>query len=366
MITQMYNELVDKDRPALIAQELIAFFQDDFFFRLAFEKEKRVNYLISQVKGKPMPRLLLSNYYNFHPLSVESFSAEIDVLDKEFFIVHDEADEERKAAYLFGAIVIVCNSDAGPRSDGYIKLYNRCTNTIFVMWDQDNHHWLSASTLLAAHSDLYVPTHRENHYALSRYNSAITELVPALSFQWTRKFLKQNTEKILSYPRSDEPLGMHSMYSRFVYRNRVITTLNHKFSSVGYTAPPFHSRTDEDRLREWCGHKSHWIVPVLNDIPTRLFDALITGGIPIVPESLRFLTPISDIGREHILFYGPLDIVDPEAIVAKASAMFDQGGKEKILERHCYALDHLHGDVAIERILSYVVEKFEISKKTVF
>lgn len=359
-ITQLYNSLSDKDRPALIVQETVAFFQDELFFRLAFEKEKRLKCLIQSLKGISSPRVLLCHH--FRNLRVDFPALETGILEENFFSVRDGCDEEAKAARLEGAIVIVNNTEAGLNADGYLRLYNRCSNTAFVVWDWDNHHWMSVSTLLATHGDLYVPTHRDNLFALSRYNVAITEPVPALSVQWSRDFLRRNAEFIQSRLRSDAPLGLHVMYGAFVYRNRVLTTLSQKIPSIGFSSQQFHARSDLDRLEEWCGYKSHWIVPVLNDIPTRIFDALITGGIPIVPESLRFLEPIRSIGREHILFYGPSDIVAPEAIVAKAKTMFEQGGRESVLARHRYALEHLHGDQSIRQILEYVTEMFEISR----
>ncbi|MFA6310328.1 MAG: hypothetical protein WC681_02545 [Sterolibacterium sp.] len=357
-ITHLYNSLPNKDKPALIVQETVTYFQDEVFFRLAFEKEKRVSRLIEHFRGKPVQRVLFCDH--FRNLAVDSPSMQVGVLDEDFFSLQDAADEDRKAAYLSGALVIVNNTEAGHRLDGYVRLFNRCVNTIFVMWDWDNHHWMSASAVLAVHSDLYVPTHRENLYALSRFNSVITEPVAALSVQWSRKFLAQHHDLMQTRSRSSEPLGLHVMYPGFVYRNRVISTLNQKVPSIGFSTQQFHSRTAADRLEEWCGHKSHWIVPVLNDVPTRMFDALISGGIPIVPEALRFFEPIREIDRRHILFYGPADIVAPDAIATKASAMFDQGGREKIMERHRYALANLHGDKSIERILAYAMEKFEI------
>lgn len=358
-ITFLYNSLANKEKPALIVQETVAFFQNETFFSLAFEKEKRGKHLIEYFKKNALQRVLFSHH--FRNLSVKSLGVEIEILEEDFFSGQDQLNEEEVAEHLSGAIVIVNNTEAGLGLDRYIRLYNRCTNTIFVAWDWDNHHWMPVSTMLASHSDLYVPTHRENLYALSRYNFAITEAVPALSVQWSRDYLSRNSELIQARIRSDEPLGLHVMYTPFVYRNRVISTINQKIASIGFSSQQFHSRNDQDRLDEWCGHKSHWIVPVLNDIPTRIFDALISGGIPIVPESLRFFAPVSLIDREHILFYGPSDIVAPDAIVAKANAMFDQGGKKKIMERYRYALDHLHGSNSMETILSYVAEKFQVS-----
>ena len=112
----------------------------------------------------------------------------------------------------------------------------------------------------------------------------------------------------------------------------------------------------EDRLVEWYSHKTHWIAPVLNDVPIRIFDALATGGIPIVPNSLRFLPPVSSIPREFIAFYSATDIVHPHACVAWANGLFDRGGRDGVVDRHRLALRNYHGDTSIRQMLGYAAE----------
>lgn len=242
----------------------------------------------------------------------------------------------------------------------YAEVYSTCNKTIFVAWDFDNHHWLELSTFLAAHSDLYLPAHHENLYLLSRYNWLTAGPVYASTIQWSRKFLTDHLAEMLTAERSDAPLGKHIHYPAFRFRAQVISTLNQYYPSIGFSDSTFHDRTTEDRLNEWYSHKSHWIVPVLNDVPIRIFDALVTGGIPIVPESLCFLPPVNEISRDHILFYGPQDIIDPRKIVAKATKLFDAGGVDKMVERHVYALNHHHSSTKILQILKYVNEAFAL------
>jgi hypothetical protein len=151
---------------------------------------------------------------------------------------------------------------------------------------------------------------------------------------------------------------MHIPYAPFAFRNRVVTTLAQHFPSVGFSDRSFHVRTPAERLAEWTAHKAHWIVPVLNDVPIRIFDALISGGIPIVPDSLRHLAPVRDIDPRHIVFYGPHDVIAPQAVVAQANVLFDQGGADQLVARHRFALDHHHGDQKIDQLLDAVRRQF--------
>ena len=69
---------------------------------------------------------------------------------------------------------------------------------------------------------------------------------------------------------------------------------------------------------------------------------------------MRLLPPIRQIGREHILFCGPEDIMNPKPLVARANALFDEGGADMIAQRHRYALDHHHGDQRMREIMGCV------------
>jgi hypothetical protein len=345
--------------PVRTAKDSIEFFQDDVFFQLAFEKEIRVKKLVASFNGRKKFRIIFS--YIYRNLAIDLPGVDVEYLPEGYFNIKSPVEEEQKAAHLAGTIVMVNSGDAGLYGEAYAKLYSRCNDAIFVLWDQDNHHWLDVSIFVATHSDAYVPLHFDNLYALSRYNQVIMGPVAAGTIQWTSMFLREHLDTMVMQPRSNETLGKHVRYERFPYRNKVVITLNKNVPSIDFTSSQFHNRSAEDRLAEWSGYKSHWIVPVLNDIPQRLFDAMMTGGIPIVPESMRFLAPISEIRRDCILFYGAADIFEPTAIISRANAIFDEGGEQGIVERCLYALEMHHADSRIKQILAFVAEKFELS-----
>jgi hypothetical protein len=236
----------------------------------------------------------------------------------------------------------------------------RCEKTLFVAWDWDNHHWLENSAFVAAHSDMYCPAHHENLYLLSRYNWLISGPVYCASIQWARSFLCERLPEMIAVVRSNDPLGKHVPYGMFSFRNLVLSTLNGHYPSIGFSDQSFHGRGPVDRLQEWCRHKLHWIAPVLNDVAIRIFDALITGGIPIVPASMKMLPLIREIPEEHILFFEPTDIVSPKALVERGLARFDAGGADKLVERHRYALDHHHGDTRMATMFGFLAREFTL------
>jgi hypothetical protein len=338
------SSLVQSERGA---QELL---QDNALFHLAYAKQTRLNDLRSEFGGQHLRTVWISN--NVELLADAPWEGEVRALEKNFFQDQDPTSIQKKCADLKRSLVIINNNDThkdGSTEDlaGWIQ---RCPDTIFVAWDWDNHHWLSLSYPLAALSDVYCPAHYENQYALSRFNAA-AQVVPCGIVQWTSEFLGTRFDALASAVRSDGPLGKHIYYPGFKFRNQVITTLGPKYPDVCFTTHQFHQLTPEEKFLEWAGFKLHLIVPVLNDVPIRMFDAWATGGIPLVPESLRFSPVFSDVDQRDILFYSAADIITPEPLLERGLALFDSGGKDGIRRRHDYGLSRHHGEERIRRML---------------
>lgn len=360
-ISDHFNNFADKSLPAQQAAEYVAYSQNEFYFHLAALKNRRREQVAAHFSQTKVKKIFISA--NISAFGFELPGLNIEFLDKGYF--HEDSPQllEQKMAYVEDSIVIVNNNDVGHNGNMqyYAKFFSQCDKTIFISWDWDNHHWLELSTFLAAHSDIYAPAHHENLYLLSRFNWLTAGPVYCGTVQWSRKYIADRLPDMLNANRSDAPLGKHIPYGPFSFRNQVIATLNKHYPTIGFSDHSFHTRTAEDRFTEWCSHKSHWIVPVLNDVPIRIFDALVTGGIAIVPESLRLLPPINKISRDHILFYTPHDIIDPKSIIEKANKQFDKSGADGIRERHEFALEKHHGDNRIRQMLDYVKEIFELS-----
>ena len=249
------------------------------------------------------------------PAGFELPGVETVSLEKNWFERAMKGELQEMAAAVAGAIVLINNNDlaVGESAPGYVRLFGQSPDTIFLGWDYDNHHWMESSLALAAHTDLYFPAHNENMYLLSKVNALTSGPIPCACVQWTPKFLADNLVEMLRRERSDEPLGMHFFYQQFAFRNQTVVTLNQKYKQIGFAERSFQAKSPADRLAEWMDHKTHWIIPVLNDVPIRIFDALASGGIPIIPESLRFLAPIAGLPRDSVVFYGPDDIFPPPA-----------------------------------------------------
>jgi hypothetical protein len=335
--------------------------QAEVFFHLAREKNARVESLRQRFAGRKITKLFVGN--NLVPAGLRLPGVETIDLEKNWFERAMKGELQDMAAAVAGAIVLINNNDlaVGESAPGYVRLFGQSPDTIFLGWDYDNHHWMESSLALAAHTDLYFPAHNENMYLLSKINALTSGPIPCACVQWTPRFLADHLGEMLRRERSDEPLGMHFFYQQFAFRNQTVVTLNQKYKQIGFAERSFQAKSPFDRLAEWMDHKTHWIIPVLNDVPIRIFDALASGGIPIVPESLRFLAPIASIPRDSIVFYGPDDIFHPQAVVARALKLFDDGGQTGIAARHLYTLTHHHGADRLARMILMAQERLEFA-----
>ena len=350
----------DLNLPNRQVSEYMKFGQSDLFFHMAVAKDSRISTLKSHFSRHNLHKVFLSANLGGFGCSIDGI--DIEVLEKNYFLEDDIVRRKTKMDTLEGCVVIINNNDVGtPESRvAYAEFFETCTTTCFIGWDWDNHHWLEVSTFLAAHSDIYAPSHHENLYLLRRFNWLTCGPVYCTTIQWPRNFLAEHLHAMIEEQRSNDPLGMHIPYTQFSFRIQVISTLNLHFPSIGFSSHSFHARTPEDRLKEWYSHKTHWIMPVLNDVPIRIFDALVTGGIPIVPNSLRFLPPVNNIPRDHIAFYSPTDIVNPKALIDRSNNLFDESGHDGIKARHLFALQHHHGSNSVHQMLNYAAEALEL------
>lgn len=260
------------------------------------------------------------------------------------------------------SIVILSNNNVMVDNslNKFITMYLKSPSSIFAIWDFDNHHWFSLSGMLAAVSDLYVPAHADNLEPLSRYNNIMAGPVTAGVIQWSKEFLKENFDIITKTNRSNDPLGTHIEYPQFPLRMKNLKILNKTLPNVKLVDGSYHNREMLDRFTEWCSHKSHWIVPVLNDAPIRMFDALITGGIPIVPRSLKYHRDVIDLW-DHIVFYDYEDVQSPWEVTNKANQLFDSRGEQGVLDRHRLICYNHHVDNRVETILKAIEHEYGIS-----
>jgi hypothetical protein len=331
--------------------------EQDLLFSIACEKDKifrEKKKVINQLKTK-----VIANNTNFGKLSRVNRFGSLDILSikdvQEFF------DSPDFIASLEDCLVLMTSNvfaEIGIEKLGL--LYSRLPRTIFAVHDYDNHHWFNNNIQAAIFSDVYIPSHQGDNLIASKINPNIFGGIPCGTNQWSKEFIQAHSESLLKPSRSSEPLGKYYLYQKFSHRNKAIATLNQAYPTVGIVDKDFHTLSEDQKWQEWVDHKLHWIIPVLNDLPIRFFDSLVTGGLPLVPSGLSPYIEALGIPKKFYITYGPLDLIEHKHFTDLANFQFDQLGPAGIIERHKYALENFHVDVIVEKIISKIHELYDI------
>ena len=319
---------------------------DDLIINMVLDKEYRYRYLQKNFKDNFTGKVYMSQHASYENVSLP------------FKIEHFDPTNSNIEDY---SIVILQNNTINYQesTDFFWSLRKKAPNSIFVCWDYDNHHWVALSVMVAILVDIYIPAHSENVNAITKFNMNSFGPIPCGTLQWSKDFAKKNLKKITNTNRSNEPLGHHFEYKHFTYRNGMIRKVNEVYKEVALVKPVYHDKTPTQRLDEWTNHKVHWVMPVFNDLPLRLFDAVFTGGIPLIPKTLQGNKYIADF-EEHCMFYGIADVIDPKPITERAIAKFDAEGEAGILKRHKMMLKNHHIDTRFTEIFSHIEKEFDI------
>lgn len=240
----------------------------------------------------------------------------------------------------------------------FINFIRNFERALIVIHDYDNHHWYQLSILSAIIADIYIPAHISNNAVQARINPNIDITIPCGSIQWSPELLFNNLQQIFNLKRIKQPLGMHNYYEKFKYRNSIATTLGQKLNSVNLNVENFHTRSPIDRLSEWTNHTCHWIIPVNNDLPIRFFDALITGGIPIIPSGLIQYMNFLGIPKDFYVTYEAADIINPKNVIDNANYIFEKGKTQGVIKRFNYCFEKFHYNSILNTIICHANDKY--------
>jgi hypothetical protein len=241
------------------------------------------------------------------------------------------------------------------------KMRKISKDTIFMTYLYDNHHLISHSLLVAGLSDIVVIAHPDFKNLIEAYVPIVIGPVPAPIQSWNLQELEQFQELIEKTTRSVNVGGMYYRYDNFLLRNEFIELIqkNNPGFKVGFTEDNeitnYHQQTPLEKMKEWTNFKTSLIVPVSDDIPIRLFDALITGSIPIVPKKLKnkieSLNEYENIKTE-IYWYDESDISNFNQVVCSAIKHFEEGGINEIRLRSNWALKFQSKEIVLSKIIS--------------
>lgn len=219
----------------------------------------------------------------------------------EFTVLPDIAEVLRSGA-IFDFVILCCHV-LGEEAVLF-DLRERGVAGLYGAWFFDNHHHHQLNLRTAMLADVVFVSHWHERQYLNIPIALAGPHIPAYSRQWSPGTIARHYPVGLPAERWNGLFGGYGRYAWAVDRNRFIEDVA--------AACPEHSlnlgKLDDyfqisaaERLRAWVEHKVHLIVPVNRDVSTRVFDALMTGQIPLVPDDVPDLDRVIDLETQAIL-----------------------------------------------------------------
>lgn len=253
--------------------------------------------------------------------------------------------------------VLITTAHGADVAGGLLDLRNTLApHTLLAVWFWDNHLAQVNNLRGAQAADVSFASHMYCAADLLTPATPFGGWVPACSAQWTTAEL---TAGYAAAPatRSNQLLMNYVDYA-FSPRSAVLNLLaQHMPEADVLRLPPedrsrYFGQDSAARLRSWLQHKTTLILPVDQDLSTRLFDALAAGLVPIVPHSVvdldRLIPPAlqAELGMVRV---AALDLASIRAAHARAVALFDTLGPAGALRRHQFVLN---GHLTQHRVLN--------------
>lgn len=242
-------------------------------------------------------------------------------------------------------ICILCCHNEGDEAN-LLELRNKEVAKLYFVWFWDNHHHHINNLRTAALADVVFVSHWHKRHYLNQLGALAGVHIPACSRQWSPAAAAHYAPNGLNTERKDGLFGGFGRYQFTPERNAFIEKCQEQFPDNAITLGDVEAyfRTPAiDRFQSWIERKAHLLVTVNTDLSTRLFEALMTGQIPLIPDDVtdldRVITPELQAALP-ILRYKPYSIVSAHAAWREALARFDADGVKGIRRRHAFARDH--------------------------
>lgn len=222
--------------------------------------------------------------------------------------------------------------------------------TLIASWLWDNHvaHIANLQTALA--SDIVFASHAYEAAYLHTPASLVGPHIPLCCAQWTQKQAAEFFAESRSRERRHKLLVNYLVQApASQLRRRVLEEYRNGLEEADVFLMTKEERaryfdlSRRERFLDWASYKATVIVPMGRDLSTRVFDALLTGEIIVVPDIIDdfdAVIPSGDHERLGIVRTPSLELTDVREAARRALELFDAMGESGIRARHEYALEH--------------------------
>jgi hypothetical protein len=267
-------------------------------------------------------------------------------------------------------IALVCTNIKQEHKAQYI-IRRQNLAALIVVWSWDCHHHHEENLRFSSLADVIIPAHSSCNSRLKTPHSVLGRPFPLATAQWSRCLASKLLARDDVVLRSDALSGGYVLWA-LGHRNEILRALKTGIpgNALRLMEPndrdPYFKLSAEERFQDWAKFKVSIAVPISDDLPLRVFDALIAGQIPIVPTSCKDLDSAIPTDVQSKLPVIRVEDLSPQTVEAGwriALKSFDEMGMQGIIKRHEYARDHHHISCRIADISEYIkgLEREQIS-----
>jgi hypothetical protein len=117
----------------------------------------------------------------------------------------------------------------------------------------------------------------------------------------------------------------------------------------------YHRLSAAERFNDWSGSTLHLTVPVSNDVPNRFFDALVTGGMPVVPQWTVSALQALGIPDSWYETYGSIEVMSPKQAVNKWLKKYESYSYSDHCDRITAATTNYHLDNTLYKLIDHAL-----------
>ena len=253
--------------------------------------------------------------------------------------------------------ILILTGHGSDMSTRIMEYKLRNPRMLVAVWLWDNHlaHINNLRTVMA--SDIYFPSHHYDSAYLQNFASPSGMHVPLCCAQWTESEARGLLSELKGLERSDRLLLNYVDY-KFSWRSELLAKLRAELPQAQALLMPatdrgrYFQKSSKERLAEWLSHKCTLILPVQQDLSTRIYDALLAGQVIIVPTMVADFDAVFPADVQAALGVVRVDDLELHTIskaVDKAVATFDAMGEAGVQVRSDYVLN---GGMMGHRLLS--------------
>jgi len=230
-----------------------------------------------------------------------------------------------------------------------------------IFWAHDHHHSFHHYALFLLKANIVIPAHFHRRDHLLGFNGQVADTVPASTNQWTLGEIETFSSLPETAPRLDELYGGFGAYDVGLQRSLFVGSLMERLEwhalsirHIQSADDPYFAQSAAERYAEWRRHKVSLAAAINQDIPIRIFDALATGQIPIIPDNIANLDWVilpEDQAQLGIERFTAGDTGSAISAWRHALANFDRLGSQGVLDRVSYFLSRHSLPCRLERMI---------------